>query len=143
MPTDPMLKEVARLALYRLAPDRWVARKLGMTPDPWQVTLLRTPPGSQLIALTGASRQDPGRGWAASHVAVFELGALSVVACPSQRQSAEAVRRVKAALVKAGVKLKGDNVFAVETVTGARVLALPGDESTSRGLSVDGVIIAD
>ena len=144
MPTDPMLKEVARQALYRLAPDRWVARELGMTPDPWQVTLLRTPPGSQVIALTGRQAgKTQAACWAASHVAVFELGALSVVACPSQRQSAEAVRRVKAALVKAGVKLKGDNVFAVETVAGARILALPGDESTSRGLSVDGVIIAD
>jgi hypothetical protein len=144
MPTDPMLKEVARQALYRLAPDRWVARVLGMTPDPWQVTLLRTPPGSQLIALTGRQAgKTQAACWAAGHVAVFELGALSVVACPSQRQSAEAVRRVKAALVKAGVKLKGDNVFAVETVAGARILALPGDESTSRGLSVDGVIIAD
>ena len=65
------------------------------------------------------------------------------MACPSQRQSGEAIRRVKAALVKTGAVLKADNVFAVETQEGSRVLALPGDESTSRGLSVDGIVCAD
>ena len=45
MPTDPRLKEIARQALYRIAPDQWVVRVLGLQPDPWQVELLRTPPG--------------------------------------------------------------------------------------------------
>ena len=97
-----------------------------------------------MIALTGRQAgKTQAAAWALAHVAVFELGTLSVVACPSQRQSAEAVRRVKAALAKAGMKLKGDNVFGVETLAGARIIALPGDESTSRGLSVDGIVVAD
>ena len=42
-----------------------------------------------------------------------------------------------------GPVLKADNVFALETQAGSRVLALPGDELTSRGLSVHGIVCAD
>ena len=129
MQSNDLLREVARQALYRVAPDKWVERELGVTPDPWQVELLRSPPGSQVIALTGRQAgKTQTAAWALAHVAIFRKGSLSVVACPSQRQSGEAIRRVKAALVKAGAVLKADNVFAVETQEGSRVLALPGDE---------------
>ncbi len=144
MQNNDLLREVARQALYRVAPDKWVERELGISPDPWQVELLRSPPGSQVIALTGRQAgKTQSAAWALAHVATFQKGSLSVVACPSQRQSGEAIRRVKAALVKTGAVLKADNVFAVETREGSRVLALPGDESTSRGLSVDGIVCAD
>ena len=53
MQNNDLLREVARQALYRVAPDKWVERELGILPDPWQVELLRSPPGSQVIALTG------------------------------------------------------------------------------------------
>ena len=82
-----------------------------------------------MIALTGRQAgKTQSAAWALAHVATFQTGSLSVVACPSQRQSGEAIRRVKAALVKAGAVLKADNVFALETREGSRVLALPGDE---------------
>lgn len=144
MQSNDLLREVARQALYQVAPDKWVERELGVTPDPWQVELLRTPPGSQVIALTGRQAgKTQTAAWALAHVAIFRKSSLSVVACPSQRQSGEAIRRVKGALLKAGTALKADNVFAVETQGGSRVLALPGDDSTSRGLSVDGIVCAD
>ena len=53
MQNNDLLREVARQALYRVAPDKWVERELGILPDAWQVELLRSPPGSQVIALTG------------------------------------------------------------------------------------------
>jgi hypothetical protein len=84
-----------------------------------------------------------GAAWAVGHCAVFQAGSLSVFAAPSMRQSAEAIRRVKAVLLKAGEDLVADNVFGLETKQGSRVVALPGDESTSRGLSVDGIVVAD
>ena len=73
----------------------------------------------------------------------FKPGSLSVIACPAQTQSAEAVRRVREALVKAGAKFKVDNVYGLELENGSRVRALPGDGDTVRGLTVDGWIIAD
>ena len=62
---------------------------------------------------------------------------------PAQRQSGEAVRRVKEALIKAGAKLDGDNVYGLELENGSRVLALPSNDDSIRGLTVDGWIIAD
>ena len=74
---------------------------------------------------------------------IFTPGSLSVIACPAQRQSAEAVRRVREALIKAGVKFKSDNVYGLELENGSRVLALPGSDDSIRGLTVDAWIIAD
>ena len=74
---------------------------------------------------------------------LFTPGSLSVIACPAQRQSAEAVRRVREALVKAGAELESDNVYGLELDNGSRVLALPGSDDSIRGLTVDGWIVAD
>jgi hypothetical protein len=73
----------------------------------------------------------------------FRPGSLSVIACPAQRQSAEAVRRVREALIRANGELKSDNVYGLELVNGARVLALPGTDDSIRGMTVDGWIVAD
>ena len=90
-----------------------------------------------------AGRQDHHRcvGHRASH-AVY-AGCLSVIACPAQRQSAEAVRRVREILVKVGAEFKSDNVYGLELKNGSRVLALPGSDDSIRGLTVDGWIVAD
>jgi hypothetical protein len=74
---------------------------------------------------------------------LFTPGSLSVIACPAQRQSAEAVRRVREVLIKAGAELESDNVFALELKNGSRVLALPGSDDSIRGLTVNGWIVAD
>jgi len=47
----------------------------------------------------------------------------------SQHQSAEAVRRVREALIKAGGKPKADNAYGLELTNGSRVLVLPGSDS--------------
>jgi hypothetical protein len=73
----------------------------------------------------------------------LQHGSLSVIACPAQRQSAEAVRRVRECLVQLGFKLKVDNVYGLELENGSRVLALPSSDDSIRGLTVDGWIIAD
>ena len=83
MQNNDLLREVARQALYRVAPDKWVERELGVAPDPWQVEL-RSPPGSQVIALTGRQAgKTQTAAWALAHVATFQKGSLSVVAAPA------------------------------------------------------------
>jgi hypothetical protein len=81
--------------------------------------------------------------WAIAHTMITEPGSLSVIACPAQRQSAEAVRRTKDCIVKLGLKLKVENVNGLELDNGSRVLALPGSEDSIRGLTVDGWIVVD
>jgi len=134
------LREMA----YRLDPARWVRDVLAVEPAPWQEELLRAPRGASILALTARqSGKTTAAAWAMANAAVFMPDSLSVVACPAQRQSAEAVRRVREIVLKAGAKLTSDNVYGLELANGARVLALPGSDDSVRGLTVDAWIVAD
>jgi Terminase large subunit, T4likevirus-type, N-terminal len=137
------MNQVRELA-YRVDPALWVHEALGVTPMPWQKTFLRAPQAASILVLTARQvGKTTTAAWAIAHGMLFAPGSLSVVACPSQRQSAEAVRRVREALVKAGAEIVRDNVYEIELDNGSRVLALPGSDDSIRGLTVDGWIIAD
>jgi len=134
----------ARELAYRIDPVLWVREILGMSPTPWQQTFLRAPRGASILALTARQvGKTTTAAWAIAHAMLFAPGSLSVIACPAQRQSAEAVRRVREAPVKAGAKFESDNVYGLELENGSRVLALPGSDDSIRGLTVDGFIVAD
>src|SRR6516165_2666949 len=134
------LHEVA----YRIDPALWVREVLGVEPLPWQEEFLRAPRGASILALTGRQiGKTSTAAWAMASTALFMPGSLSVIACPAQRQSAEAVRRVRESLLKVGAKLTSYNVYALELDNGARVLALPGSDDSIRGLTVDAWIVAD
>src|SRR6476646_1759753 len=134
----------AREIAYRVDPVPWAIHVLGTTPHEWQKEFLRVSRGKEIKVLT--SRQ-VGKTTAAAigmaHTAVFMPGSLSVVACPSQRQSAEAIRKVRDMVLKAGATLTSDNVYGLELENESRVLALPGSDDSVRGLTVDGWIVAD
>ena len=133
-----------REAAYRIDPVLWVREILDMTPTPWQETFLRAPQGASILALTARQvGKTTTATWATAHSILFTAGSLSVIACPAHRQSAEAVRRVREALIKAGAQLETDNVYGLELKNGSRVLALPGSDDSIRGLTVDGWIVAD
>src|SRR5262245_38984732 len=135
---------VHREVAYRLDPVLWVRDVLGLTPTAWQESFLRAQRGASILALTARQAgKTSTAAWAIAHYMLFAPGSLSVIACPAQRQSAEAVRRVRETLIKAGAELESDNVFAVELKNGSRVLALPSTDDSIRGLTVDGWIIAD
>ncbi len=134
------LREIA----YRVDPVLWVQETLAMTPTPWQQTFLRSPRGASILALTARQvGKTTTAAWAIAHSMLLTPGSLSVIACPAQRQSAEAVRRVREAIIKAGAELESDNVYGLELDNGSRVMALPGTDDSIRGLTVDGWIVAD
>jgi hypothetical protein len=134
------LREIA----YRIDPVLWVREVLGVEPTKWQEQFLRAPRGASILALTARQcGKTTTAGWGMAHAALFFPGSLSVVACPAQRQSAEAVRRVREAVVKTGGQLETKNVYGLELTNGSRVLALPGSEDSIRGLTVDAWIVAD
>ena len=138
------MNTIAREVAYRIDPVLWVRDVLGMTPTSWQDTFLRSPRGASLLVLTARQvGKTTAAAWGMAHAAIFMPGSLSVVACPSQRQSAEAVRKVRDMLLKARAKLVSDNVYAIELENGSRVLALPGSDDSVRGLTVDAWIVAD
>ena len=134
------LRELA----YCVDPALWVHQILGVPPTKWQEDFLRAPRGASILALTARQcGKTTTAAWAMAHAASFSPGSLSVVACPAQRQSAEAVRRVREAVIRAGGKLAADNVYGLELMNGSRVLALPGSDDSVRGLTVDAWIVAD
>jgi hypothetical protein len=134
------LREIA----YRLDPTLWVKEVLAVEPADWQKQFLRAPLGASIIVLTARQvGKTTVAGWAIAHFMLYNPGSLSVIVCPAQRQSAEAVRRVKECVLKAGAKLKNDNVYGIELENGSRVFALPGSDDSIRGLTVDGWIVAD
>jgi hypothetical protein len=133
-----------REAAYRLDPALWVREGLAMTPTEWQQTFLRSPRGASILVLTARQvGKTTAAAWAIAHSMLFIPGSLSVIACPAQRQSAEAVRRIRVVLLQLGVTLKSDHVYGLELENGSRVLALPGSDDSIRGLTVDGWIVAD
>ena len=97
----------AREIAYRIDPVLWVREILGVTPAIWQETFLRAQRGASILALTARQvGKTTTAAWAIAHSMLFTPGSLSVIACPAQRQSAEAVRRVREALIKAGADSK-------------------------------------
>jgi hypothetical protein len=140
METISTLRETA----YRVDPVVWVREVLGLTPTAWQETFLRAPRGASVLALTARQvGKTTTAAWAIAHSMLFTPGSLSVIGCPAQRQSAEAVRKVKGILIKAGAEFASDHVYGLELDNGSRVMALPSDDDTIRGLTVDAWIVAD
>jgi hypothetical protein len=129
---------------YQIDPALWVRQVLRVEPAPWQEQFLRAPKGASIIALTARQvGKTTTAVWAIAHYMLFTPGGLSVIACPAQRQSKEAVRRVRECLIQVGAELKSDNIYELELKNGSRVLALPSTDDSIRGLTVDGWIVAD
>src|SRR6266851_4138660 len=123
------LKDLA----YQLDPAVWVEQALNVAPQDWQKQLLRAKRGASIIVLTARQvGKTTAAAWAIAHTMLFSPGSLSVIACPAQRQSAEAVRRVNEVLVTLGAKLRVENVYGLELDNGSRVLALPGSDDSIR-----------
>lgn len=139
-------RDALKIVLYSNEPEIWSRRVLGLTLDPWQRHLVETPPGKRAIALV---HRQAGKTTAAAvataHAMIFgPAGGTSLVLAPTQRQSGEAIRRIRGLLMKAGAKLSIDNAFSLELENGSRCLALPGqDDAAIRGLTVDGLMVID
>src|ERR1700730_5077222 len=138
-----MMSRLRELA-YAIDPALWVSTVLGFEPTAWQSEFLRAPQGASILVLTARQvGKTTTAAWAIAHFMLFTPGGLSVIACPAQRQSKEAVRRVRDSLIKVGAELKSDNIYELELKNGSRVLALPSTDDSIRGLTVDGWIVAD
>ena len=135
---------IKREIAYRLDPALWAQEVLGVRPQDWQEQFLRAPRGASILVLTARQvGKTTVAAWGMAHSAIFQPGSLSVVACPRQQQSAEAIRKVREMVLIAGAKLVTDNVYGIELNTGSRVLALPGSDDSIRGPTVDAWIVVD
>jgi hypothetical protein len=141
MQTDELTRQVAREILFRLSPPAWAERILDIKLDPWQEKQVSAPAGARVICLVHRQAgKTTGGSVAVAHTMILRTpGSTSLVLAPTQKQSAEFVRRLREHLLKAGEKLAVDNTFGVEIENGSRCLALPGqDDAGIRGLTISG-----
>ncbi|MDB4914769.1 MAG: hypothetical protein JWM95_2413 [Gemmatimonadetes bacterium] len=114
--------------------------------DPWQRDVLQDRDRNVLL---NCSRQS-GKSTVSALLAVDALlhrdNALVLIASPTLRQSQELARKVRAildALGELSPPTKQESTLSLELVTGARLVCLPGTETSARSWSAVSTLIVD
>jgi hypothetical protein len=81
----------------------------------------------------------------ALHEALYQPGSLILVVAPSQRQSAELLRTVRALfnLLAIQIAATSESTGGLELANGSRIISLPAKEETVRGYSNVSLLIVD
>ncbi|MFN7921467.1 MAG: terminase family protein [Bryobacteraceae bacterium] len=126
-------------------PVEFVRERLGFEPDPTQAAVLNS---KVLRGILNCCRQ-----WGKStttaakavHHAFHNPGSLTLVLSPSERQSAEFIRKAATFLQSLNIKPRGDgdNDVSLLLPNRARIIGLPGKEKTIRGFSGVTLLIVD
>lgn len=134
--------EVDRLRRYREDPSLLMS-DAGLPPDPWQAGVLRSSRLRTLMLTTRQAGKSTTSGFVALRDALFTPGNTVLVISPTQRQSAELVRRVRDGVTRLNglVDLIGESVLAVELSNRSRIIALPASEGGIRGYTASTVIL--
>lgn len=134
---------MARDLAYGLDPVAF-ARDSGIDPDPWQQDFLRTPPRRGLILACRQAGKTETCVLLADQVAHTEPGETIVVISPAQRISSEFIRRAKNRYLHLpDATLANDAVQRIELPNGSRIIGLPGDADTVRGIARVRLVLID
>jgi hypothetical protein len=127
--------------------------RLGFWPDQRQEELLQSAGGSGSAALGARRIVNCTRQWGKStvaavmavHRAYFRAKSLVVVACPTEKQSAELVWKARDFMTKLGLRQRrdGSNRISLRFPNGSRIVGVPGREATLRGFSAVSLLIID
>jgi len=123
-----------------------LAVRVGITPDPWQATLLRSTTRQAILLCSRQSGKSTISAVLAVHEALYRSPALVLVLSPSLRQSQELYRKVRtvfAAVREDAPKLSEESALALEMANGSRIVCLPGKEATIRGFSGVTLLLVD
>jgi hypothetical protein len=128
-----------------LDPAAFAVERLGFQPDPWQAVFLRSAAPRLLLNITRQGGKSTAAAVLALHTALYRPRALVLLVSPSLRQSGELFRKVREfrARLDPPPPLDEDNQLSCTFANGARVVSLPGDESTVRGYSAPRLIVED
>ena len=128
---------------YRADPAQLMV-DAGFVPDPWQARVLRSAAARVLMLSTRQGGKSTTSGFLALRETLFTPNTTVLVVSPSQRQSAELVRRVREAVnrLPGVVDLMGESVLADELSNRSRIIALPASEGNIRGYTA-GMVILD
>jgi hypothetical protein len=118
------------------------AAACGITCDKWQADVLRSTARRALLLCSRQSGKSTTTALAALHTALFAAG-LVVILSPSQRQSGEMIRTIRGFAVHLGLTLASESVLKLEFDGGGRIIALPGSETTTRGMAAAALVVID
>jgi hypothetical protein len=139
-----MLDLTADLACA-LDPVIFARDRLHFEPDDWQRALLRSRSRQIIENITRQGGKSTSAAVKALHVALYEAPALIPLVSPSQRQSRELFAKITGYLrmLEPVEPTEEDNKLSVTLGNGSRIVSLPGDPRTIRGLSGPKLIIVD
>ena len=131
--------------LYRVDAVKFARERLGFHPDARQTEVLGRRLRRALLNCTRQWGKSTITAAKAVHRAYFEPESLTVVLTPSARQSGEFLRKASGFARKLDIRPRGDgdNEISLLFPNGARIVGLPGSESTARGFSAVSLMIID
>src|ERR1035437_3534150 len=123
----------------------WARARLGAPVDAMQARVLETATKRGILNCSRQWGKSTITAAKAVHQATHEAGSLTVVVSPSGRQSGEFLRKAAGLVRRLGIRAKGDgdNEISLELPNGARIVGLPGSESTVRGFSAVSLLLVD
>ncbi len=119
--------------------------QLGLTPDKKQLEILRSKAKRGILNCSRQWGKSTVAAAKAVHRAYTRPGSLVLVASPSERQSAEFLRKAAPFVRKLGIRVRGDgdNAISILMPNGSRIVGLPGTEATTRGFSAVSLLLID
>ena len=119
--------------------------QLGLEPDEKQLEILRSNAKRGILNCSRQWGKSTVAAAKAVHRAHTQPGSLVLVASPSERQSAEFLRKVKPMVRKLGIRVRGDgdNAISILLPNESRIVGLPGIEANVRGFSAVSLLLVD
>ena len=119
--------------------------RLQFEPDARQAEMLRSEAKRGILNCTRQWGKSTIAAAKAVHRAYTREKCMVLVASPTERQSAELIRKAAEMVAKLGIKPRGDgdNATSLLFPNGSRIVGLPGMEGTTRGFSAVSLLLID
>jgi hypothetical protein len=124
---------------------QFAERRLGFVPDDRQRAVLLSKTKRGMLNCSRQWGKSTVAAAMAVHRAYTRAGSLVLVASPTERQSAEFLRKAAGMLLQLGIAPRGDgdNAISLALPNGSRLVGLPGVEGTVRGFSAVSLLLVD
>src|SRR5438552_2134459 len=119
--------------------------RLGLAPDEQQKKVLESGAKRGILNCSRQWGKSTVAAAKAVHRAYMRKESLVLVASPTDRQSAEFLRKAAGLVRKLGITPRGDgdNQISLMLPNGSRIVGLPGTEGTVRGFSAVSLLLID
>jgi len=121
------------------------AQRAGITPEPWQAAVLRSPARHRILCCSRQAGKSTVSAVAAVHQALYHPNSLILLLAPVGRQAKELLGKVRAiyAGVRSEMGTESDNQITLAFANGSRIVVIPDKEGNVRGFSAVDLLIID